>query len=455
MAMSLKSTMSISSATGRTGLKKRNYVDTVRNSENSKAPVFLISFLKREVLTKTSVSIIAYTLRNLSDAIISLLERNKLSWRKEFTNLKSEEFILTLAIKYKSKPSVVAPALEIVASMVGDPVNNKLQNCLFANFRDLALFSFNYYGSNEDVLEQLCKAIGYFVIGIPPNRQLQLEFFNAGILGSILSVMKRHRNKRWVQAEGCCALLLLAFDCNTNRRRILKLGGLQAIKIAIKSFPYDINVSKYARLAKKEISVLEKISIHHSATLEARSDIDASQNSVNNERKTHGKHRSSYEVVERSEVEFKNIILNTKSYRRDDIIKGRLSIQVNPTFFKGECIGQNYSYCVQTKPEATIDMLEPLAEFGAKNVEVRNKIAKLGGVKAVVDGMIARQNSIKVQRNGALVLYYLGKGNRKICSTIVKHGGMQVLKNAKENFPNDPYILRWVRLALGEIEAYA
>ena len=54
-------------------------------------------------------------------------------------------------------------------------------------------------------------------------------------------------------------------------------------------------------------------------------------------------------------------------------------------------------------------MLEPLAEFGAKNVEVRNKIAKLGGVKAVIEGMIARQNNIKVQRNGALVLYYLGK----------------------------------------------
>ena len=140
VAMSLKSTMSISSATGRTGLKKRNYVDTVRNSESIKAPIFLVSFLKREVLAKTSVGIIGYTLRNLSDAIISLLERNKLSWRKEFTNLKSEEFILTLAIKYKSKPSVVAPALEIVASMVGDPVNNKLQNCLFANFRDLVFF---------------------------------------------------------------------------------------------------------------------------------------------------------------------------------------------------------------------------------------------------------------------------------------------------------------------------
>ena len=142
-----------------------------------------MKFLQRLVL-----ALLHIRCGNLSDAIISLLERNKLSWRKEFTNLKSEEFILTLAIKYKSKPSVVAPALEIVASMVGDPVNNKLQNCLFANFIDLALFSFNYYGSNEDVLEQLCKAIGYFVIGIPPNRQLQLEFFNAGILGSILSV---------------------------------------------------------------------------------------------------------------------------------------------------------------------------------------------------------------------------------------------------------------------------
>ena len=450
MTMSLKSTMSISSATGRTGLKKRNYVDTLRNSESTKAPILLISFLKREVLAKTSVGIVGYTLRNLSDVIVSLLEKNILSWRKEFMQLKSDEFVLELAIKYKSKPSVVAPALEIVASMVGDPANNKLQDYLFANFRDLALFSFDYFASNEDVLEQLCKAIGYFVIGTPPNRKLQLEFLNAGVLYSILNVMRRHRNNRWVQTEGCCALLLLAFDCNTNRRKIIKLNGLQAIKAAIKSFPYDINVSKYARLAKKEVSILEEISIQHSGPLE----LSADQDSDNYEGKTYYKHINSNKIMGKSEVEFKNVILNTKSYRRDDIISGRLSVQVNPTFFKGICIGQNYSYCVQTKPKATIDMLEPLAELGAKNNEVRNRIAKMGGVKAVVEGMMSRQNSIKVQRNGALVLYYLGKGNRKICSKIIKHGGKNVLQNAKDNFPNDPYILRWVRLALGEIEAY-
>ena len=78
---------------------------------------------------------------------------------------------------------------------------------------------------------------------------------------------KDYRICKWIQTEGCGALLLLAFDSPTNRREILKHGGLKAIKIAMESFPYDIHVSKYARLAKSEVYTLEEMLIQYSSKI--------------------------------------------------------------------------------------------------------------------------------------------------------------------------------------------
>ena len=106
------------------------------------------------------------------------------------------------------------------------------------------------------------------------------------------------------------------------------------------------------------------------------------------------------------------------------------------------------------KPEPSIDMMEALAELGAKNNEMRNNFMKMGGVKVVIDGMVSKCKNMKVQRNGALVLYFLGKNNSQLCKEIAKYGGIEVLDAAKKSFPNEPYVLRWVRLALQEIKEY-
>ena len=458
----LKSTMSVSSRSGKTGWRKRNYIDSIAKNKDSNAPLVLLEYLKEELYQKTSIGIIGYVLSTMSDVVNdSLDDGSPITWRRKFIVEKGPELILALAIKYKTKPSVVEPCLSLTSTFVGDPVRSKMQFRLCEAFKDLITFVFKEHISNEEVMEQACKAIGYFVAGIPPNRKIQEEFLNINIIESVIKLMAYHKESKWIQTEGCGALLLLAFDSPTNRREILKHGGLKAIKIAMESFPYDIHVSKYARLAKSEVYTLEEMLIQYSSKINNEDKNHRSRAGDLETKKSHEDDHESLrksiapkEIVKKSEIEYNNVTLNTCSYRKDDIKKGRLSIQVNPTFFKGLCIGQNYTYKVITRPEPSIDMMEALAELGAKNDEVRNNIMKMGGVKAIIEGMISKQKDMEVQRNGALVLYFLGKENSKLCKQIVKCGGNEVLSTARELFPNEPYVLRWVRLALYEIKMY-
>eukprot|EP00943_MAST-04B_sp_MAST-4B-sp1_P005275 g5275.t1 len=436
----LKSSMSVSSRSGRTGFKKRNYVDSISKSSDPNAPLALLAYLKDELFEQTSVGIIGYILSTLSDVINSSINSDTPgTWRQKFIIRKGPNLILALAIRYKTRASIVEPSLSLISTLVGDPVRSKMQFCLREPFKELIVFVLEKHISNEEVMEQTCKAIGYFVAGIPPNRQIQEDFLNIGIIKSVIKVMAFHRESKWVQTEGCGALLLLAFDCPTNRREILKNGGLDAIKIAMDRFPYNIHVSKFARLAKSEVYNLEILSKQHSTK-------------INDD--THGTFSEVTKAIEKSDIDFNNITLNTPKYRKDNIKDGRLSIQVNPTFYKSISICQSYSYSVLAKPEPSIDMMEALAELGANNNEMRNNFMKMGGVKVVIDGMVSKCKNMKVQRNGALVLYFLGKNNSQLCKEIAKYGGIEVLDAAKKSFPNEPYVLRWVRLALQEIKEY-
>ena len=54
----LKSTMSVSSRSGKTGWRKRNYIDSIAKNKDSNAPLVLLEYLKEELYQKTSIGII-------------------------------------------------------------------------------------------------------------------------------------------------------------------------------------------------------------------------------------------------------------------------------------------------------------------------------------------------------------------------------------------------------------
>eukprot|EP00945_MAST-04E_sp_MAST-4E-sp1_P007726 g7726.t1 len=442
---------SVGSKAGKTGQRKRAYIDRLQACNDVSA---LWSTVRNEHKTiKKNTGVLEYALYALSDLINREHRQNNV--QRTFLNNGAVEVLLDLLHHYLLVPGVQEAGWGIFSQLINNPPNPGMQDYAGEAGVPLAIASMRKHDEKPFVGEVTCKVLGHFVAGSPPNRKLQEYILERGGVDLIISQMKQKPEEKWLQVEACSALFQLTFDSPIVRRHVISVGGDKCVEDALQNFQYDMWVLKYGRFALEEITkgpnyhaikIEDKLLPRAAAFLERKCASTMSPDlrgvSVNG--------------VNTNTVDLYDILDGGYVYRKhDDNEKFKITMRVCTSVFKNQMVHSGYSANVLERPKPSVEIMETLAEIAAKNSKIQAMVAARGGIEAVISGMRSRPHVQLVQQNGALALFFLARHNRKSGKKIIDCGGLNVLYDAQENFANYPLVKRWARLALEEIRNYA
>jgi len=86
------------------------------------------------------------------------------------------------------------------------------------------------------------------------DRGVRTIIVNAGGLESVVQVIKYHPFDEQVQTNGVFAIGTLAEGHDENRAKIVGLGGLQLIKVAMAQFPLNEDMQSHATWAEEMLN---------------------------------------------------------------------------------------------------------------------------------------------------------------------------------------------------------
>jgi hypothetical protein len=446
---------SAGSKAGKTGSRRRSFVDLLASEVDIQGLWATVRIeLKNKIEPKkVDHEFLEYVLRSLSN--LATGESAGATNQRRYIQEGAEDCILDIFLRFQEFPSILEPTLGIFSKLLDDPPNSSAQRKCSAVGIPSVMLIMKRHKNNPNVTENSCKVLGNFCSGTPPNRELQETILTDGGIDQVLDIMRQHPQEKWVQVECCSALLQLSYDCPTNRRHIIENGGCEVLEMALANFQYDSWVQKYGRFAIEEI---KKSFNDHVIKIEDKQMGWLPASFIQKYPDVVTKTIAGFDLPPASfegdgyEIDVKDVVDGGQVYR---LHNNHFNIRVCHGVFKGRQLVHGYSQGTLEAPKITIEMMEELAELAATSTTQQDKLANHGALELVITGMRRRPRKPLVQQHGGLVLFFLAHKNAENAKKIKACGGLEVLQAAKQNFSNKPWVMRWVRLAISEINSFS